>query len=88
MRESGGRAIAVEEEALLRATAKSALQDGMLLCPEGGATLAAWHHAVAQGWIGAEDEVVLFNCATGLKYPLPAQSATLDKDALPDLASL
>lgn len=88
VRESGGRAIAVEEEALLRATAESALQDGMLLCPEGGATLAAWRQAVTQGWVDAEEEVVLFNCATGLKYPLPDRSATLDKDALPDLASL
>jgi len=88
VRESGGRAIAVEEEALLRATAESALQDGMLLCPEGGATLAAWRHAVAQGWVEPEDEVVLFNCATGLKYPLPDQSATLDKNNLPELAGL
>jgi threonine synthase len=88
VRESGGRAIAVEEPDLLRATAESAAQDGMLLCPEGGATLAAWRRAVAQGWVEAEDEAVLFNCATGLKYPLPDQSATLDKDALPDLASL
>ncbi|MBU2339708.1 MAG: threonine synthase [Alphaproteobacteria bacterium] len=88
VRESGGRAIAVEEEALLRATAESALQDGMLLCPEGGATLAAWREAVAQGWVEADDEVVLFNCANGLKYPLPDRSTTLDKNNLPDLASL
>lgn len=88
VRESGGRAIAVEEQDLLRATAESAAQDGMLLCPEGGATLAAWRQAVAQGWVEEEDEAVLFNCATGLKYPLPDQSRTLDKDALPDLTSL
>ncbi|WP_199797186.1 threonine synthase [Erythrobacter sp. QSSC1-22B] len=88
VRESGGRAIAVEEAELVRATAESAVQDGMLLCPEGGATLAAWRNAVAQGWVEADDEVVLFNCATGLKYPLPDQSAALDKHDLPDLASL
>lgn len=88
VRESGGRAIAVEEEALLRATADSAGQDGLLLCPEGGATLAAWRQAVARGWIDAEAEAVLFNCATGLKYPLPDRSATLAKGSLPDLASL
>ena len=88
VRESGGRAIAVEEEALQRATAESALQDGVLLCPEGGATLAAWREAVAQGWVEAGEKAVLFNCATGLKYPLPDRSATLDKDNLPDLARL
>ena len=88
VRESGGRAIAVEEEALQRATAESALQDGVLLCPEGGATLAAWREAVAQGWVEAGEKAVLFNCATGLKYPLPDRSDTLDKDNLPDLARL
>ncbi|MBU1607311.1 MAG: threonine synthase [Alphaproteobacteria bacterium] len=88
VRESGGRAIAVEEEALQRATAESALQDGVLLCPEGGATLAAWREAVAQGWVEAGEKAVLFNCATGLKYPLPDRSATLDKENLPDLARL
>lgn len=88
VRESGGRAIAVEEDALLRATAESATLDGMLLCPEGGATLAAWREAVAQGWVEPEDEAVLFNCATGLKYPPADRSTTLDKNDLPDLASL
>ncbi len=29
-----------------------------------------------------EDErVVLFNCATGLKYPMPAADEAIDKDA-------
>ena len=63
-------------------------QDGLLLCPEGGATLAAWRKAVAEGWIGADDEAVLFNCATGLKYPMADTSRTLDKNAPGDLAAL
>jgi threonine synthase len=44
--------------------------DGLLLCPEGGATLAAAALALDQGLVGADERVVLFNCATGLKYPL------------------
>ena len=58
------------------------------MCPEGGATLAAYHKALAGGLVGAEDEVVLFNCATGLKYPMPDASRTLDKNAPGELALL
>lgn len=88
VRESGGRAIAVGDPAILKAAADCAAQDGLLVCPEGGATLAAYREAVKQGWVEPEDEVVLFNCATGLKYPMSDTSRTLDKAALPDLASL
>jgi threonine synthase len=88
VRESKGRAIAVSDEAILRATADCAAQDGLLLCPEGGATLAAYRSALDAGWVSERDEVVLFNCATGLKYPLADASCTLDKDALPPLATL
>ena len=51
-----------------------ARREGVLLCPEGAATFAAYRQAVADGRIAAADRVVLFNCATGLKYPLPAVS--------------
>lgn len=88
VRESGGRALAVDEADIVQATADSAAQDGMLLCPEGGATLAAYRRALNEGMVTADDEVVLFNCATGLKYPLNDHSNTLNKDDLPDLASL
>lgn len=88
VRESGGRALAVDDDAIERATEDCAMQDGLLLCPEGGATLAAWRQAVAEGLVEPDDEVVLFNCATGLKYPLADRSETLDRNALPDLATL
>jgi threonine synthase len=88
VRESGGVAMAVEEEALLEATARCARDEGILLCPEGGATLAAWEQAVAQGLVGRDERAVLFNCATGLKYPLPDSSRPLDKDGPLDLARL
>jgi threonine synthase len=49
----------------------------MLLCPEGGAVLAAWRQAVTRGLIGRDDQVLLFNCANGNKYPLPDRARTL-----------
>ena len=42
VRESGGAGIAVSEEAILQAVEDAAQDDGFLLCPEGGAVLAAW----------------------------------------------
>ena len=71
VRESGGFAASVSDEAILEARAEVARRDGLLLCPEGAATYAAWREAVADGRCSAGERVVLFNCATGLKYPLP-----------------
>lgn len=88
VRESGGRALAVGDPAILEATVDCAANDGLLLCPEGGATLAAYRMALQHGWVEPEDEAVLFNCATGLKYPMADKAKMLDKAALPDLASL
>ena len=86
--ESGGKAVAVDEDEIIRATSDSAMQDGLLLCPEGGATLAAYRKALAEGWVAADDEAVLFNCATGLKYTMEDRSKSIDKDALPALRTL
>ena len=88
VRESGGFAMAVAEAALLEETACCAREEGVLLCPEGGATLAAWREAVARGLVGKDERAVLFNCASGLKYPMPDLSRPLDKDGPVDLAAL
>ena len=88
VRESGGIAMAVDDDAIEAAVVDCAAKDGLLLCPEGGATLAAYHMARARGLVGADDKVVLFNCATGLKYPMPDQSKVLDRHAEIDLAAL
>ena len=57
-----------------------AQNEGLLLCPEGAATLAAYEQALARGDVKPEERAVLYNCATGLKYPMPTQSAWLDKN--------
>ena len=88
VRESGGFAIAVSDEALMAAVDEAARLDGLLLCPEGGATLAAWQLALGRGLVGKDERAVLFNCATGLKYELPDRSRRLDRNAAIDLASL
>ncbi|GAA4026385.1 threonine synthase [Sphingomonas rosea] len=70
VRESGGFAIAVEEEAIHAALGDAAREDGMLLCPEGAAVLAGWRLALERGLVGRDERVLLFNCAAGNKYPL------------------
>jgi threonine synthase len=79
VRESGGQALAVGDPAILAAVEACAKKDGLLLCPEGGATLAAYHQALNAGLVDEEDSVVLFNCATGLKYPMPPAPQALDR---------
>lgn len=77
VRSSGGAAIAVTEEAILQSVEDAAADDGFLLCPEGGAVLAAWREAVSRAWVGKDERVLLFNCASGNKYPLPDRSKSL-----------
>ncbi|MFT4797245.1 MAG: threonine synthase [Candidatus Azotimanducaceae bacterium] len=78
IRDSGGFAMAVDDTAILSMQAEIAQQEGMLLCPEGAATAAALRLSVQKGLVSADDRVVLFNCATGLKYPMPAHDDRLD----------
>lgn len=88
VRESGGAALAVSDEAIAAAVRDVARDDGLLMCPEGGATLAAYQRALDEGLIARDARVVLFNCASGLKYPLEDQSRTLDRHASIDFAAL
>lgn len=78
VRESGGFAIAVDDQDIATALADMAREDGVLLCPEGAATYAAFRQALDDGRIKNSERCVLFNCATGLKYPLPPAGTTLD----------
>ena len=88
VRESGGKALGVGDPAILKAVDDAARKDGLLLCPEGGATLAAYREAVRTGEVDEDERVVLFNCATGLKYPMPAAPQTLDRHAPIDFDAL
>ena len=88
VRESKGFAIAVTDEAISAGLEEVARQEGFLLCPEGAATYAAYKQALADGRIGRHERAVLFNCATGLKYPLPPVHRTLDRHKPIDYAAL
>ena len=88
VRESGGFAIAVPDEAISAALDEMAREEGLLLCPEGAATYAAYKQSLADGRVKRTDQVVLFNCASGLKYPLPPVHRTLDRHKPIDFGAL
>ena len=88
VRESKGFAIAVSDDQISAALNEVARTEGMLLCPEGAATYAAYKQSLADGRVTKSDRVMLFNCATGLKYPLPPVTRTLDRHQPIDYAKL
>ncbi len=47
--------------------------------PEGATTYAALRRAVGEGRVGRGDQVVLFNCGTSLKYPMPEVARFIDR---------
>jgi len=73
VRESGGAALAVTDEAIVEAWRDAAARDGFVLCPEGAATVAALRLARERGLVAPGERIVLFNCAAGSKYPLPVE---------------
>jgi threonine synthase len=77
VRESGGAALAVDEAAIAEGVNDVARDEGLLLCPEGGAVVAGWRLALKRGLVDVDEAVLLFNCAAGNKYPLPDRSKTL-----------
>ncbi|MEL6874999.1 MAG: threonine synthase [Pseudomonadota bacterium] len=79
LKESDGFAIAVDDEAIMAAQQKIGRKEGLLLCPEGAATVAGYEAALQQGLISKSDRAVLFNCGNGLKYPMPPATASLDR---------
>jgi threonine synthase len=87
LRESDGIAIAVSEQEIAQSMQAAGGAEGMLVCPEGGAAIAGTKKLRRDGWIRQDDEVVVFNTGTGLKYPEFLQGAEprhLDADELPD----
>jgi len=88
VRESGGFATAVDDDAILAARSEVAGREGFLMCPEGAAVFAAYKKEIAAGRIAPSDSCVLFNCASGLKYELPRADAVLDCTQPIDFAKL
>jgi threonine synthase len=68
LRESGGLAVALSDDAIFTSLEDWARREGLLLSPEGAAATAAYDHLLASGFLTAKDRVVLFNTGSGNKY--------------------
>jgi len=80
IRESNGCALAVDDEHIISTRDLVSQEDGLLLCPEGAATAAGYQLAIEKNIISPDKTVMLFNCATGLKYPMPPATKSIDKN--------
>ena len=88
VRETNGFATAVSDQSIISAREEVADKEGVLLCPEGAATYAAYLKEIESGRITSSESVVLFNCATGLKYPMTEVNNFLDCKKDIDYSSL
>jgi threonine synthase len=71
VRDTGGTAIAVSEDAIRDAQIEMGRLAGVYAAPEAAATWAATRMATRSGFLSGDERVVLFCTGMGLKYPAP-----------------
>ena len=90
IRESGGRAVAVAESQINEWMRMAVAAEGIAVCPEAAACVGALENLLAEGWIGSDERVVIYNTGAAQKYseaiaaPLPQldPNQPIDWDAL------
>ncbi len=65
--ESGGSAVAVSDTEIIECSNELAKQ-GLFVCPEGAATLAALKKLIESGEVDKDEKVLLYNTGSGIKY--------------------
>ncbi len=68
LRESSGTAVAVSDEDIFQAQRELGAREGLFAAPEGAATLAALKELIRQKWVQPEEQILLLNTGSGLKY--------------------
>ncbi len=71
LRDSGGTAVAVDEESIARMQTFAGRMGAGYVAPESAAALAAVAELRNRGEISPDEEIVVFDCAIGQKYPPP-----------------
>ena len=69
VRESQGCALAADESRIAEWMTLAMSCEGISLCPEAAVCVGALASLATQGWVSADDRVVLFNTAGAQKYP-------------------
>lgn len=67
--DTDGYAIAVDDAEILVELRRIGALEGVFICPEGAATVAAARRLRQEGWIKSSDLVVLLNTGAGVIYP-------------------
>ncbi len=68
LRQSGGGAIAIDDEQMIRVTREVGAAEGLFVAPEGAACFAAVRSLAKSGRISRDERVVIFNTGSGIKY--------------------
>jgi threonine synthase len=67
IKESGGRALAVNEQEIINSSKAFSRAEGIAIAPEGGAIWAALKNLVKAGEISRQDKILLLNTGSGYK---------------------
>lgn len=67
--QTDGCAVEVTDEELLAAQKTAGSLEGIFMCPEGAATIAAVKKLGENGWIQRDETVIALNTGAGIKYP-------------------
>lgn len=82
VRESGGTVISISDQEMIDAGLRTAACEGIFPAPEGGGCVAASKRLLASGFLQPDEQIVIYNTGSGLKYleayspRFPRQSAT------------
>lgn len=68
LRKSGGTAVAVSDAELVADSVEIGKHEGIFAAPEGGALLAALKKLLETGEVKHDEQIVLFNTGSGIKY--------------------
>jgi len=68
LRESNGVAIEVTDEAIAAMMRLVTVSEGLLVCPEGAAAIEGARQLAVRGFIGPQEDVLVINTGSGLKY--------------------
>ena len=68
LRESGGGAIAIDDDEMIRVTREVGAAEGLFIAPEGAACFAALRSLIDSRTIKLDEQVVVFNTGSGIKY--------------------
>ena len=69
LRQSGGGAVTVDDEEMIRVTREVGASEGIFVAPEGAACFAALRSLRNAAKIAPYEQVVIFNTGSGIKYP-------------------